>query len=115
MHVNGVSITWMLKPISLSGAHQRSNLLNRPGYAIRDTSKEEFFVKNNSLTKDAPDIPQYLNQHDLQHIFGYGRDKMRRFLNSGLLPVVKIGNNYYISKQQLDDWMTKNAGKELNF
>ena len=57
-------------------------------------------MKNNSLTKDAPDIPQYLNQHDL---------------NSGLLPAVKIGNNYYISKQQLDDWMTKNAGKELNF
>ena len=72
-------------------------------------------MKNNSLTKDAPDIPQYLNQHDLQHIFGYGRDKMRRFLNSGLLPAVKIGNNYYISKQQLDDWMTKNAGKEFLF
>ncbi len=40
---------------------------------------------------------------------------MRRFLNSGLLPTVKIGNNYYISKQQLNDWMTKNAGKALNF
>lgn len=90
-------------------------IMNNRLYDSASSTMEEFFVKNNSLTKDAPDIPQYLNQHDLQHIFGYGRDKMRRFLNSGLLPAVKIGNNYYISKQQLDDWMTKNAGKELNF
>ena len=57
----------------------------------------------------------YLNQHDLRHIFRFGRDKMRRFLASGILPVVRIGNNYYITQAQLDDWMRKNAGKKLNF
>lgn len=52
----------------------------------------------------------------ISNIFsGMAEIKAWRFLNSGLLPAVKIGNNYYISKQQLDDWMTKNAGKELNF
>lgn len=57
----------------------------------------------------------YLNQHDLRQIFRFGRDKMRRFLASGILPVVRIGNNYYITQAQLDDWMRKNAGKKLNF
>ena len=63
-----------------------------------------------------PQISPNIWTNMISNIFsGMAEIKMRRFLNSGLLPAVKIGNNYYISKQQLDDWMTKNAGKELNF
>lgn len=61
------------------------------------------------------DTINYLNQKDLRQIFRFGRDKMRRFLASGILPAVHIGNNYYITQAQLDDWMIKNAGKKLNF
>jgi len=57
---------------------------------------------------------EYLSNEELQEIFGYGRDKMKRFLQSGKLPVVKINKKYYITKTQLDQWFSKNAGKTIN-
>ena len=55
----------------------------------------------------------YLTQADLQAIFGFGRDKMKRFLSSGILPVVRINSDYYISRVQLEKWFQQNAGKKI--
>lgn len=57
---------------------------------------------------------QYLHKEELKEIFGFGRDKMNRFLESGILPVVKINKEYIITKEQLDLWFKKNAGKAIN-
>lgn len=57
----------------------------------------------------------YLNKDDLKEIFGFGRDKMNRFLQSGLLPVVRINKDYIITKAQLDKWLQQNAGKPIQF
>ena len=60
-------------------------------------------------------INDYYNQEDLQQLFDFGRDKMHRFLLSGLLPTVKVGGRYYISKEAFDRWMRNNAGKVIDF
>lgn len=56
----------------------------------------------------------YYNKADLKEIFGFGRDKTKRFLESGILPTVKINNDYLIRKDDLDNWFKKNAGKAIN-
>lgn len=58
---------------------------------------------------------EYLDQKELQAIFGFGRDKMKRFLASGIIPVVRLNDNYYISQKQLDAWFQKNSGKSMKF
>lgn len=56
----------------------------------------------------------YYNKADLQEIFGFGRDKMKKFLDKGLLPTVQVNKDYMITKEALDDWFKKNAGKAIN-
>ncbi len=56
----------------------------------------------------------YYNKADLQEIFGFGRDKMKRFLDKGILPTVRVNKEYLITKEELDGWFKKNAGKAIN-
>ncbi|WP_084496267.1 helix-turn-helix domain-containing protein [Lacrimispora indolis] len=56
----------------------------------------------------------YYNKADLQEIFGFGRDKMKKFLDKGILPTVRVNKDYLISKEELDTWFKKNAGKAIN-
>lgn len=58
---------------------------------------------------------EYLHKEDLAQIFGFGRDKINRFLASGILLVVKINKDYIITRTQLDKWFQQNAGKPINF
>lgn len=58
---------------------------------------------------------EYLHKEDLNEIFGFGRDKMNRFLESGILPAIKINKDYMITKAQLDKWFQQNAGKSIQF
>jgi hypothetical protein len=58
---------------------------------------------------------EYLHKQDLAEIFGFGRDKLNRFLSLDILPVVKINHDYMITKEQLDKWFQQNAGKPINF
>lgn len=61
------------------------------------------------------EVKDYLDKQDLEQIFGYGRDKMNRLLSSGILPVVKLNKDYFISGEELKKWFKQNAGKEVNF
>ena len=54
-----------------------------------------------------------LNSKDLQVMFGFGKTKMSQVLNSGLLPVVKIGKQWVTTDAQMQEWFNKNAGKEI--
>lgn len=39
---------------------------------------------------------------------------MKRFLEKGILPTVKVNKDYLISKEELDKWFKNNAGKTIN-
>ncbi len=54
-----------------------------------------------------------LNSKDLQVMFGFGKTKMSQVLNSGLLPVVKIGKQWVTTDAQMQEWFNNNAGKEI--
>ena len=56
---------------------------------------------------------EYFHKNDLKEIFGYGRDKTVRLLESGILPVVKINDDYIISREELNRWFKQNAGKKI--
>ena len=56
----------------------------------------------------------YYNKADLQQIFGFGRDKMKKFLEKGILPTVQVNKDYMITKEALDEWFKKNAGRAIN-
>ena len=46
-------------------------------------------------------------------MFGFGKTKMNQILQSGLLPVVKIGGEYRTTEEQIKEWFKKNAGKNI--
>lgn len=52
---------------------------------------------------------------EISTILGLGKTKTRELLDSKLLPVTKIGRDYFTSKQCLQDFLKKNIGNELYF
>ena len=50
---------------------------------------------------------------DLMEIFGFGKTKMYQVLQKGILPATKIGNEYLISEDALNEWFKRNQGKEI--
>jgi len=48
-------------------------------------------------------------------MLGIGKTKTRELLQSKLLPVTKIGRDYFTSKTAIQDFLNKNVGKELFF
>jgi hypothetical protein len=55
-----------------------------------------------------------LNSKDLQEMFGFGNTKMSQMLNSNVLPVTRIGKQWFTTSEQMQDWFNKNAGKEIS-
>ena len=52
---------------------------------------------------------------EISSILGLGKTKTRELLDSKLLPVTKIGRDYFTSKQCLQDFLKNNIGNELYF
>ena len=52
---------------------------------------------------------------EIGNMFGIGKTKTRELLQSRLLPVTKIGRDYFTSKTAIQDFLNKNVGKELFF
>ncbi len=52
---------------------------------------------------------------EISQMLGIGKTKTRELLQSRLLPVTKIGRDYFTSKMAIQEFLTKNAGKELYF
>ncbi|OUO26058.1 excisionase [Lachnoclostridium sp. An298] len=48
-------------------------------------------------------------------MLGVGKTKTREMLDSGILPVTKIGRQYFTSPTSIQDFLKKNIGKELFF
>ena len=78
-----------------------------------------FFVYTNSdcflnILSNYDDFRKY-SVEEIGNMFGIGKTKTRELLQSRLLPVTKIGRDYFTSKTAIQDFLNKNVGKELFF
>lgn len=51
---------------------------------------------------------------EIADMLGLGKTKTRELLKSKILPVTKLGRDYFTSPKALQDFMKKNTGKELS-
>ena len=56
-----------------------------------------------------------LNVEETAAYLNIGKTKTRELLQSRLLPVTKIGRDYFTSKTAIQAFLVKNVGKELYF
>lgn len=72
------------------------------------------------MNKTKIDISQYndfrkYSVDEISQMLGLGKTKTRELLQSKLLPVTKIGRDYFTSKTAIQEFLAKNIGKELYF
>ena len=46
-------------------------------------------------------------------LFGFGKTKMNQVLQSGVLPVIKLGGEYITTEEQIQEWFKRNQGKSI--
>lgn len=68
---------------------------------------------NHNIT-DYADFRKY-SVEEIAAMLGLGKTKTRELLQSRILPVTKIGRDYFTSKTAIQEFLTKNIGKELFF
>ena len=54
-----------------------------------------------------------LTVKDLQPMLGIGRDTAYALMHSRAFPAMKIGGRYFVSKDALHEWISKNAHKSF--
>ena len=54
-----------------------------------------------------------LKQTDLYEILPFGKTKIRQLINSGQLPLVKIGEDYITTFQIIEEWIKNHVGEEI--
>lgn len=52
---------------------------------------------------------------EISQMLGIGKTKTRELLDSGILPVTKVGRQYFTSPDSIQDFLKKNVGKEISF
>ena len=51
---------------------------------------------------------------EIADMLGLGKTKTRELLQSKILPVTKLGRDYFTSPKAMQDFIKKNIGKELS-
>ena len=51
---------------------------------------------------------------DLERILQFKSTKIQQLLKQQIIPSVKLGGQYRVSKEQLEEWFKRNAGKEFD-
>ena len=72
-------------------------------------------MTKNTNTLDSYDDFKKYSVEEISQMLGIGKTKTREMLQSKLLPVTKIGRDYFTSKTALMEFLSKNIGKELYF
>lgn len=72
------------------------------------------------MNKTKIDLSQYndfrkYSVEEISQMLGIGKTKTRELLQSKLLPVTKIGRDYFTSKTAIQEFLARNIGKELYF
>ncbi|MEY8507256.1 excisionase family DNA-binding protein [Lachnospiraceae bacterium 42-17] len=52
---------------------------------------------------------------EIANMLGIGKTKTRELLDSNILPVTKVGRQYFTSPAAIQDFLKKNIGKEIFF
>lgn len=55
-----------------------------------------------------------LTQQELYEYLPLGRTTIQKLLQQKILPAIKIGRNYLITKRKLLEWLDENEGNEFN-
>lgn len=53
------------------------------------------------------------NAKDIQGIFRVGKSKAYEIINAKGFPKIKIGKQFYIPKNDLDNWLTHNLNNSI--
>lgn len=71
---------------------------------------------NNNMNEliDYTDFRKY-SVDEIAQMLGLGKTKTRELLQSKLLPVTKIGRDYFTSREAIQNFLSGNTGKELHF
>lgn len=56
-----------------------------------------------------------LKQTDLYEILPFGKTKISKLIQSGELPLVKLGNDYITTFKILEDWISNHIGEEIYY
>lgn len=54
-----------------------------------------------------------LKQTDLYEILPFGKTKIKQLINSGQLPLVKIGEDYITTFKIIEEWIRNHVGEEI--
>lgn len=52
---------------------------------------------------------------EIATMLGIGKTKTRELLDSGILPVTKVGRQYFTSPASIQEFLKKNIGKQIFF
>lgn len=70
-------------------------------------------TKKNDI-QNSEDFRKY-SVEEISQMLGIGKTKTREMLQNKLLPVTKIGRDYFTSKTAIQNFLEKNIGRELYF
>ena len=54
-----------------------------------------------------------MSDKDVQRLLGFSSSKMQIIRNNRIIPFIKIGKSYIISKKDFELWLSQNTGKTL--
>lgn len=57
---------------------------------------------------------EIFSQKDLYEYLPLSKTTIQKLLQQKIIPAIKIGRNYFITKQKLLSWIDENAGNEFN-
>lgn len=70
-------------------------------------------TKSNRTYQREEDLIFYTPK-DLERILQFKSTKIQQLLKQQIIPSVKLGGQYRVSKEQLEEWFKRNAGKEFD-
>ncbi len=74
-----------------------------------------FYMKNSKIELSKYDDFRKYTIDEIAEMLGIGKTKAKELLKSKLLPVTKIGRDYFTSRTAIQEFLTKNIGKELYY
>lgn len=75
---------------------------------------DQIMKKNNVNASEYDDFKKY-SIAEIAEMLGLGKTKTRELLQSKILPVTKLGRDYFTSPKALQEFIRKNVGNELFF
>lgn len=82
---------------------------------IKLYEKWDKFMKKINVSDSAYDDFKKYSIAEIANMLGLGKTKTRELLQSKILPVTKLGRDYFTSPKALQEFMKKNVGNELLF